>query len=132
MISIILVSLPTGYSPGEKKHDGFSDNDSGGQCLQGFKMALYVQPLGGPTPTASITQPSTSTSSTAATTDHEVTVTYKGPDDFEPVLTTDEVLQFTEFPTSGTPSLICVVHSKLMYFVFVMGFFFSLVSRYAD
>ena len=93
-------------------------------------MALYVQPLGGPTPTASITQPSTSTLSTAATTDHEVTVTYKGPDDFEPVLTTNEVL-FTEFPTSGTPSLF-VVHSELKYFVFVMGFFFSLVSRYAD
>ena len=40
-----------GYSPGDRPLAGYQDNTSGGECLLGFKMALYVPPIDTPTTT---------------------------------------------------------------------------------
>ena len=41
-----LSPLNSGYSPGGSRLAGFSSANSGGECLQGFKMAFYVESTG--------------------------------------------------------------------------------------
>ena len=33
----------TGYSPGDAPRAGYRDNNAGGECLMGFRMAMEVQ-----------------------------------------------------------------------------------------
>ena len=37
---------PVGYSPGNRPLDGYMTISVGGECLEGYKMALNVQSLG--------------------------------------------------------------------------------------
>ena len=39
-----LSPIVAGYSPGGARLAGFDRTTSGGECLQGFRMAFYVQP----------------------------------------------------------------------------------------
>ena len=59
-----------GYSPGDRPLAGYSENTSGGECLQGYKMVLYVQSNNPPTTTEALT---TSTTTQEPTTDPLVT-----------------------------------------------------------
>ena len=42
-----LLSLPhAGYSPGNMPRAGYLVNNEGGECLDGYKMAMNIQSLG--------------------------------------------------------------------------------------
>ena len=45
-IAQLLSFPPAGYSPGNKPLDGYLTNSEGGECLEGYKMAMNVQSLG--------------------------------------------------------------------------------------
>ena len=63
-------TIDAGYSPGDRRLAGYSDNTSGGECLLGYKMVLYIQSTDPPTTTERLT-----TSITLATTTSPLTTT---------------------------------------------------------
>ena len=99
VIATSTLSFLAGYSPGDRPLAGYSDNSSGGECLLGYKMVLYVQSNDPPTTTEPTTTPTTEETTTTplitttVTTPVEVTST-------EPSKGTLVVI--TENTTSGT------------------------------
>ena len=53
-----------GYSPGDRPLAGYSDNTSGGECLLGYKMVLYIQSNNPPTTTEPLTTQTTTQETT--------------------------------------------------------------------
>ena len=119
--------IPAGYSPGMPQ-DGFMLNSSGGQCLEGFRMSMYVAPVEFPTTTsqaitvytalADTENPSTATAELETTTSSDPSVTDQGNSAF------DE-LPFTNF-TSGTVSLV-TNNNKLNILLLTVCFLFLFV-----
>ena len=109
-----ILYIAIGYSPGDRPLAGYQDNMSGGECLQGFKMAIYVQPTDPPTTTQSIT-PTTAqvTTTDLPTTDFDEMTTKIGIVSTQPLLFTQD----TNNTTSGTVALINLNRLLIMFVV---------------
>lgn len=95
--------IHVGYSPGDRALAGYSGNTAGGECLLGYKMAIYIQPNDPPTTTELVTTSTTMVTTTGPLTTSATTKVR--------VASTEPALQDTPFTgdvsttTSGTVTL---------------------------
>ena len=115
----------SGYSPGENPLDGYLANSEGGQCLDGYKMVLYVLPLQAPTttgvPTTAVA--STTTEVTRPETTEEELTTQEYSDDatmLPPTDLGDDGMTLHTNATALTGNIMTLIVSTTSAFLFLL------------
>ena len=93
-LSLSLIRAHAGFSPGVNSLDGYLSNSEGGECLEGFKMVMYVLPIEKATTAIPTTVPTTSMLATATGEGYDATensTSDKGITQYTDVMDTDTV-----------------------------------------